>query len=199
FDELKGVPSPEVLAHRVVWSVAFLAVVLPLAGRRGEVGRCLRDRALLRRLLAPTVLIAVNWLTFIYSVASGPGRPSRLGYFIAPLVSVLLGLVVLGERLRPAQGLAVLLALAGVLNLVVVGGGLPWIALTLAASFGLYGLLRKQAQVDALVGLAVETALLLPAAAADLVSRVLAGRGGFRGPIPGVPVHARPAGVAAVA
>lgn len=177
FHELteKKVSPPEVLAHRIVWSVVLLAVALSLARRWGEVGRCLRAAPVRRRLLATTLLIALNWLTFIYSVSIGQVVQTSLGYYITPLVTVVLGLVFLGERLRPWQWVALLLAGAGVVTLVVGGGGVPWVALTLATSFGLYGLLRKQAAADALVGLTVETALLLPAAVCFLVYRAAVG------------------------
>jgi chloramphenicol-sensitive protein RarD len=134
-----------------------------------EVRRCLASGPNMRRLLATTVLIGVNWLVFIYAVNDRQVVQTSLGYFILPLVSILLGMVFLGERLRPFQWLAVALATAGVVNLIFQAGELPWIASILAISFSLYGLLRKQVAVDGLVGLSVETMLLLPLAAGFLL------------------------------
>jgi chloramphenicol-sensitive protein RarD len=113
-------------------------------------------------LLGSTTMIALNWLVFIWAVGKGYVLEASLGYFINPLVNVLLGFLFLRERLRPWQVVGVLLAAAGVLNLTIHQGQVPWIALALAATFGLYGLLRKTAQVGPLVGLTVETSLLLP-------------------------------------
>jgi chloramphenicol-sensitive protein RarD len=128
---------------------------------------------------ASTVLIAVNWLVYIYAVVQGRMLEGSLGYYINPLVNVLLGVVVLGERLeRPVQ-VAVAIAFTGVLWLTVRVGAPPWIALALAASFGLYGLMRKLAPVGALAGLIVETTLLLPLAGGYLAWAVASGRAAF--------------------
>jgi chloramphenicol-sensitive protein RarD len=117
------------------------------------------------RLTASTLLIGVNWFTYIYAVSTNQVLESSLGYFITPLVNVLLGIVFLGERLRPVQLASLLLAAAGVANMAMLGHGVPWIALVLAVSFAFYGLMRKTVTVDASLGLFVETALLtLPAA-----------------------------------
>ena len=164
FKAVAAVPPAEVLAHRIAWSVVFLVALLSVARRWGEVGRCLRSGPALGRLSVAAFLLAVNWLTYIYSVSSNQLLQASLGYFTTPLVNVLLGLAVLGERLRPLQWAAVGLAAAGVANLFLGAGEFPWIALTLAVSFGLYGLLRKQVAVDGVVGLTVETGLLLPPA-----------------------------------
>lgn len=162
FKSLAHVPPLEMLAHRIVWSVVVLAAMLSWAGRWGEVKRCLTSGTARWRLLATTVLIAVNWLTYIHAVTVGQVVQASLGYFILPLVSVSLGIVFLGERMKPAQWLATALAAAGVAVLVIGAGEVPWIALTLAFSFSLYGLLRKQIGVDGLIALAVETLLLFP-------------------------------------
>jgi chloramphenicol-sensitive protein RarD len=130
-------------------------------------------------LSATTLLIAVNWLVFIYAVGAGKVLESSLGYFINPLVSALLGVLFLGEKLSRNQRVSFLFAAAGVILLTIQHGELPWIALTLAFSFGLYGLLRKQAAVDAIAGLTVETLLLFPLAAAYLGWLVYAGRSIF--------------------
>jgi chloramphenicol-sensitive protein RarD len=164
FKAISQVPPAEVLAHRIVWSVVFLALLVGVGGRWRDLAGCFRSRAVLRTLLASTLLIAVNWFVFIYAVSTGRLIQASLGYFITPLVSVLLGLVFLRERLRPGQWLAVALAATGVVYQAVAAGQLPWIALALAGSFGVYGLLRKTVRVDGLIGLSVETLLLLPAA-----------------------------------
>jgi chloramphenicol-sensitive protein RarD len=169
FAAVKEVPAIEMLAHRIVWSVVFLSALLTLTRRWSEVRRCLASGPNMRRLLATTILIAVNWLVFIHGVNIGQVVQTSLGYFILPLVSILLGMVFLGERLRPFQWLAVALASAGVANLVFQAGDFPWIASILAVSFSLYGLLRKQVAVDGLIGLSVETMLLLPLAAGFLL------------------------------
>ena len=118
----------------------------------------------MRRLAASTLLIAVNWLTYIYAVSSDQVLEASLGYFVTPLVNVLLGCLVLGERLRPLQLVGITIAACGVVAMVVLGGGVPWIALALAGTFALYGLVRKTLPVDGLLALAMETLLLMPAA-----------------------------------
>jgi chloramphenicol-sensitive protein RarD len=162
FRLLKDHAPMEVLGHRVVWSVLFLAVVLAAQRRWGEVVACLRHGRAMLWLLGSTTAIAVNWYVFIWAMGRGYVLQSSLGYYINPLVTVLLGRLFLRERLRPGQKLAVGLAAAGVLTLTIYQREFPGIALALAVSFALYGLLRKTAHVGAMVGLAVETALLLP-------------------------------------
>jgi chloramphenicol-sensitive protein RarD len=168
FNALAPVEPLEILAHRIVWSLLFLALLLTVAKRWGDLLGCLRDRAALRVLLVTTVLIAGNWFVYIYGVSTQQVVQTSLGYFINPLVNVVLGMIFLGERLRRLQWAAVALAAAGVVMLTLDGDGLPWIALTLGCSFGTYGLLRKLVPVDGLVGLAVETTILFPLAAAYL-------------------------------
>ena len=159
---MPGVPAFELLANRIVWSFLLLVVVLA-AGRRGEEVRALLgNRRALLTLVATTALIAANWFTYIWAMGAGRVLESSLGYFVNPLVNVLLGIVFLGERLRRAQGWAVALAAAGVAVLTWHNGRVPWVALALAATFGLYGLLRKTVQAGPEVGLAMETALLTP-------------------------------------
>ena len=152
----------EVLAHRVLWSLVVVAVLLQ-ATRGWSAVRAVPGHNV-RRLAFAAVLLAVNWGTYIYGVNSGQVVETSLGYFINPLVSVALGVVVLGERLRPAQKAAVAAAAVAVLVLTVANGRPPYIALVLAFSFGFYGLLKKQAGVGAVASLAVETAVLAPVA-----------------------------------
>ena len=162
FKAVACVPALQVLAHRIVWSVLLL-VLLTLIQRRWEPVRATcRDRRTLLRLCVTTLLIANNWGLFIWAVANGHLLQASFGYFINPLVNVLLGFVFLRERLRRMQTLAVLLAAIGVAYLIFAYGQFPWIALVLAFSFGVYGLLRKTTRAGPLVGLTVETALLTP-------------------------------------
>lgn len=167
-----GSVSPfEIVAHRVLWSAVFLAGLLVLLRRGGGAGRV---RAVLQqpRLLAVLALCALltggNWLVFVWAIDAGRLIEASLGYFINPLVSVLLGWAFLGERLRPMQRAALALAVAGVLWRVWQVGAAPWIPLFLALTFGVYGLLRKRAPVDAISGLFVETVLVAPLALAWL-------------------------------
>jgi chloramphenicol-sensitive protein RarD len=169
FRALEPAGPIEILCHRIVWSLGLLAALVTVSRRWPEVVQCLRTPRTLRFLGVSTVLIAVNWFAFIYGVATKRVAHTSLGYFITPLVNVLLGLVFLGERLRKWQWVAMALATSGLAIRVVALRELPWIALTLAGAFGLYGFVRKQTPVGALVGLSVETAILFPAALAALI------------------------------
>lgn len=159
----------EILAHRVVWSLAAVSLALALLRRPWGWLRTVFRGPRFVRLVAATVLVAVNWLTFIWAVNSGHVVEASLGYFINPLVSVALGALFLRERLRPLQAAAVAIACAGVGWRVWQLDSLPWIALFLAGTFGLYGLLRKRAPVEAASGLFIETLLVAPLALAWLV------------------------------
>jgi chloramphenicol-sensitive protein RarD len=164
FKALGHVPSSLVLAHRILWSALLLAVLVSLGRQWPLVQAVTRQRSLWPWLAASTVLVSVNWLVFIYAIATERLVEASLGYFINPLVTVVLAMAFLGERLRPAQQAAAIIAAGGVAYLWWAVGGLPWIALVLPVSFGLYGLIRKKAPVGALAGLFVETALLAPLA-----------------------------------
>jgi chloramphenicol-sensitive protein RarD len=166
---LGHVPPGDVLAHRILWSLALLAGVILLAGRSPAVRGALRNRGVMLTLLATSLLIAVNWLVYIYAVASEQMLAGSLGYYLNPLVSVGFGYLILKERLTRTQAGAMGLALAGIAVLAIDAGGALWITLTLAFSFSLYGLLRKMAPVDPLTGLALETLILAPLAAAWLL------------------------------
>jgi len=169
FKAVGALPALDIVVHRVLWSVLLLALALLLGGRFARLRQDLSaDRALPRMLLATALLNSANWLAFVWAINAGRTLEASLGYFINPLFSVLLGAAFLGERLRPAQRLAVLIAVAGVLVRIWQVGSLPWIALLLALTFGLYGLLRKRAPIDPLGGLFVETLLATPPALAWL-------------------------------
>jgi chloramphenicol-sensitive protein RarD len=175
FKAVAHVPPLEVLAQRVVWSLPLLFGLLALRGRLGEIRAALRDRRTLAILLVTTLLIGSNWLIYIVAVSTGHILQSSLGYYINPLVNVVLGMAFLGERLRPAQWASVLLATAGVLYLALSYGRPPWFALSLAGTFALYGLLRKTVRAEGSVGLTVETTLLLPAALGFLLVQGMRG------------------------
>ncbi|MDX1799784.1 MAG: EamA family transporter RarD [Marinobacter sp.] len=157
-----GVPAYEVLIHRVIWSSAFLAVVITVLRRWPPVRAALAQPKKLSRVLGCAVLIAINWGLYIYAVETRHVLQASLGYFLTPLVNVALGILVLREQMARLQGLAVILAGIGILIQLVLLGSVPWISLMLAFSFGTYGLLRKQVPLDGLSGLFVETLLLLP-------------------------------------
>lgn len=176
FRVVKSVAPLELLAHRVVWSVLLLAVLITALGRWSELRDCLGHARTRWMLLASTLLIAVNWYVFIYGVAIGRVVQNSLGYFINPLLNIVLGVCLFRECLRPAQWLALGLAAAGLAYLICALGELPWIALSLAFSFAGYGVIRKVAPVESLVGLAVETLFLAPVALVGLAVGAAQGR-----------------------
>jgi len=176
---LSGIPPFEILMHRVVWSFLFLVPLVVWQNRGSELKNVLRSPRILLILVATTFFVACNWLIFIWAVNSGHVLQTSLGYYINPLLSVFLGMVFLGERLRPLQTLAVLLAAIGVLFMTFKLGVFPWIALSLALSFGLYGLIRKVAPVGPLIGLTIETLILTPFALGYLIYLNHLGTGAF--------------------
>ena len=164
FKLLPHVPPVEILAHRVVWSVAFGALFVTWTRAWPAVRTALGNPRSLRTLALTAALVSTNWLIYIYAVNSGQVMSTSLGYYINPLVNVLLGMLFLGERLGRGRAVAVALAAAGTASLAFELGGLPWISLTLAFSFGFYGLIRKRLGLPPLAALFVETMLLAPLA-----------------------------------
>ncbi|WP_281686629.1 EamA family transporter RarD [Pseudomonas citronellolis] len=164
FKLLESIPALEIITHRAIWSALFGAALLLVWKHPGWWRELLDNPRRLAVLGASGVLIASNWLVYVWAVNNGHMLEASLGYYINPLINVLLGLVVLRERLRPLQWVAVGLAALGVAQQVWQLGSLPWVSLVLALTFGFYGLIRKQAPVDALPGLVVETWMLLPLA-----------------------------------
>ena len=162
FNLLASVPATEVLSHRIIWTFLFVTFILFLRGWQRRVISTLTNPQLLKGLFASSFLVSCNWLVFIWAVGHARVVESSLGYFLTPLVSVLLARVFLRESLNTGQLLAIVLAATGVLWLIVKIGYLPWVSLVLAVTFGLYGLVRKRLDVDTVSGLTVETALLLP-------------------------------------
>ena len=181
FRLLHGVVALEVLAHRVVWSLAFLVGVLTVRRQWAWLGPAVRQPHVLGLFLASSALIGCNWYVYIWAVSHDRVVDASLGYFIAPLANVLTGWLVLKERLRPMQWAAVATAAAGVVWLTWAQGTPPWIALILAASFSTYGLLRKTATLGALEGLTLETLLLGPLALVGLGWAITQGQAVFPG------------------
>jgi chloramphenicol-sensitive protein RarD len=178
FRWLGGLPAVEVLAHRVVWSLLLLVIVVSVL-RRWPAVRAAASARTLAMLAASATLIGVNWLVYIWSVNNHQTIAASLGYFINPLVNVSLGVVVLGERLRRLQGVAIAIAATGVVAMAVGAIGTLWISLALAVSFGVYGLVRKVVAIDSLGGLLIETALLAPPSLIYLLMIAHDGGGAF--------------------
>ncbi|MDF5672578.1 EamA family transporter RarD [Vibrio parahaemolyticus] len=169
FKSIAQVSPLEILSHRVIWSFFLLAALLHFGRHWRSVYHIATDKKKIAYLLSSSVLIGGNWLIFIWAVNSNHMLDASLGYYINPLINVLLGMVFLGERLRKLQWFAVVLAGCGVLVQLIVFGSVPIVAMALAMSFGFYGLLRKKVAVDAQTGLFVETLILFPAAAVYLL------------------------------
>ncbi|WP_433162691.1 EamA family transporter RarD [Kribbella sp. CA-247076] len=159
----------EVLAHRVVWSMVTIALLVVVLRKFGQVRAVLRDPRRRWRLIAAAVLISVNWGTYIWGVHNHRVVETSLGYFVTPLFTVLLGVLVLKEKLRTVQWAALAIAFIAVIGLTVENGKPPWVALILTFSFGLYGLAKKQAGAGAIEGMAIETATVAPVALAAIV------------------------------
>jgi len=183
FKLLGKIPPVDIVAHRVLWSLPFLAVLIAVSKGRDKVRAALRRPRTLGILMATAVLIGGNWLLYVYAVTSGHILAASFGYYLNPLANVLLGRFVLHERLNRLQWTAVAVAAAGISVLALGALSQLWISLALCASFALYGLLRKIVPADAVTGLAIETALLFPFAIAWLGWLVLAGQPamGFNG------------------
>ena len=175
FKVIAAVAAVDIVAHRILWSLPFLALLLFVTRSWGEAVQAVRRRRTLALLLVTSVLIAINWLLYVYAVTSGHILAGSLGYYLNPLVNVLLGRFILKERLSWLQWAAIAIAAAGILALI--GGALDqlWISLTLAVTFATYGLLRKIALVEPIAGLSIETALLLPLAIGWLAWRLATG------------------------
>lgn len=177
FKLLASVPPIEVLAQRIIWSLPFCFLIMAFRRQIGDYLGALKDWRVLRMLIASSVLIAINWLAYIHAIFTDHVLAASLGYYLNPLVNVMLGMVFLGERLSRLQMLAVGVAAVGVA--ILLGGALDtlWISLTLAFSFGVYGLIRKVVPVGSLPGLAIETTVLLPVSLAVAAYFIWAGDG----------------------
>jgi chloramphenicol-sensitive protein RarD len=179
---LKGLvtlPGMQIIAHRIVWSCVFLLAWMAVRGELGQLREAIKRKGVLLRLTGTALLISANWIAFIWAINNGRVLDVSLGYYIGPLINIVLGVVVLSERLDRTQWIAVAFAAAGVAYLILFTGHVPWAALTVAISFGLYGLFRKKVSVDALPGLTIETILLVPFAAAYVLWCQAHGAGAF--------------------
>ena len=179
FKSLQEIPPLEVLMYRMVWALAFLALVLSARRQWAWLGPAMRQPKVLFGFTASALLLSSNWFLYIWSVNEGRVVDASLGYFMTPLVNVLLGSLILGERLRRLQWAAVAMAAIGVLWLTWQSGHPPWISLLLGITFGMYGLLRKTAWLGTLEGLSLETLLLFPLAAISLTFMTVNGAHGF--------------------
>lgn len=169
FKTISDVSPLEILSHRVIWSFFLLALLLHIGRRWRSVVDVFKSKKKMAYLLSTSVIIAANWLIFIWAVNANHMLDASLGYYINPLINVVLGMIFLGERLRKMQWFAVALAACGVIVQLVAFGSVPVVAIALAFSFGFYGLLRKKVSLDAQTGLFIETLVLLPAAAVYLL------------------------------
>lgn len=176
---LHPVSPLQVISHRILWSCVMLGVVILLTRQWNAFRQAVFAPHVLRIYLVAAILLSINWLVYVWAVNAGFVVESSLGYFINPLISVLLGVLLLRERLRPLQWVPVMLAAIGVIYLTLVYGSLPWIALALAFSFGFYGLVKKTAPLNSLHGLSLETALMFVPALFFLLYSDMIGNGAF--------------------
>ncbi len=181
FKQIAEVPAVEIIAHRVVWAMLLMTALIAFGRGFRDALRVARIPAQLAKIALASALVLGNWLTFVWGVNNDHILETSLGYFMLPLFNVALGVLVLKERLRPLQWLAVLLAAIGVAIEAARAGGLPWIALVLTGTFGIYGLLRKQLPLDAASGLFLETVCMTPVALAWLAWLAYSGQGHFGG------------------
>jgi chloramphenicol-sensitive protein RarD len=175
--QLDNVPAPQLLSHRIVWSFLCLLIVILAMSRTAAFGKSIRNARILKIYFLAAILIGVNWFTYVWAVGAGFIVEASLGYFINPLISVLLGVFFLRERLRIWQWVPIFIAGAGVAFLTYAYGKIPWIALVLAFSFGFYGMVKKKGELDSLDGLTLETGILLLPALIYIAFMELNGRG----------------------
>jgi chloramphenicol-sensitive protein RarD len=192
---IHSVPALEIISHRVIWSFVFVILIILISGRFADFKESIRDRKNIRPFILTAILLSINWFTYIWAVNAGYIVESSLGYFINPLVSVLLGVVFMKEKLRVWQWVSVALALVGIAYLTWRYGSLPWIGLTLAFSFAFYGLVKKKATLNSLQGITVETGIMGIPAIGYLLFLEATGKGAFGNQPPWVLVMLILAGV----
>ncbi|WP_137168898.1 EamA family transporter RarD [Marinomonas sp. FW-1] len=169
FKEMSFVPATEILAHRVIWSCVIVLVLIVLLRYTNALKKVLSSPKILMAMLISTLLIGLNWGTFIWAVQNNKMLSASLGYYINPLISILLGMIFFKDKLDKVRKAAVVLCFCAVVFEVIQFGSLPWIALILAMTFGFYGLVRKKIAVDSFTGMAIETAIMLPLALTYLI------------------------------
>ena len=169
FKWLEGMPATEIMAHRIVWSLVFIVLFMWLFKRRFALRDIWQSKKLLGGLILSSLMIAINWCLYVWAVVQDQVLSTSLGYFINPIISVFLGIIFLGERLNFKQGIALILVMVAVANLIFQAGEFPWLALTLAFSFAFYGLIRKRLEIDSLNGLLFEIVILIPIALGYLI------------------------------
>ena len=174
---LNLVPALEILSHRILWSFIFIWLIILVTGGWQFVGNAFADKKNILLIFLSGILISINWFTYIWAVNSNHVIEASMGYYINPLVVVLLSVVVIKERLNRWQGIAIILAATGVMIMTVQYGRIPWVSLVLASSFALYGLLKKLVKVDSMTGLALETSIVMPIALAYIISKEVQGVG----------------------
>jgi chloramphenicol-sensitive protein RarD len=179
FATVKHVVPYEILSHRIVWSLLILLICVASIRKLGELRRVLLTKKLLLLLTVSSIFLAINWLLYIYATVTNRVSEASLGYYMMPLVNAFLGFLFLGERLRPLHYPALFLVLCAVLVPAIAKGSFSWISITLPVSFGLYGLIRKKAPVESLVGLTVETVLLFVPSLSFLMWQKYHGEGAF--------------------
>ncbi len=179
FKALGHVPVFEILANRILWSLVLVFALVAITGRFSHLKAAISDPKTMLIFLGSTALIGMNWTVFVWAIAHDRVLEAGLGYYINPLVSVVLGMIFFAERMNRWQTLAIILAVCAVVLMTVVLGELPWVSLALAFSFGFYGLLRKKVQAESTVGLMIETGILVPFSIAYLV--FLSSTGGLQG------------------
>lgn len=174
---LEDIPALEILAHRILWSFVFMSLIILLTGEWHQIKKVISSRRTLIHLFLCGIIISANWLTFIWAVNVGRVVETSLGYYINPLIIILLGMIVFKERLVPLQYLALLFASIGVIIMTIQHGQIPWVALTLAFTFATYGLLKKTSRVESSLGLAMETFFVMPLALSYILLRQFQGTG----------------------
>lgn len=174
---LNLVPALEILSHRILWSFVFIWVIILVTGGWHCVATALASKKNILFIFLSGIFISINWFTYIWAVNSNHVIEASMGYYINPLVVVLLSVMVIKEKLNRWQGVAILLAATGVIIMTLQYGRIPWVALVLASSFALYGLLKKLVKVDSITGLALETTIVMPIALAYIISREVQGAG----------------------
>jgi len=179
FKAITHVSALEILAHRVAWSIPVALLLMFLLKKKIRLIEVLKDKKSLVSLLLSTILISINWFIFTWAVTNEQILATSLGYFINPIMSIIMGVIILGERLSKLQWAAVISAILGVANQIINYGEFPWIALSLASSFAIYGFIKKQLQVDSLNGFLVETTLALPFAAGYIIWTLVQGKALF--------------------